>query len=376
MKKIYSLFMIFMLSLALMFFGCKDEINLTIKGERNVLEGEQITLSIETNLETYDCIWSSSNPEIANVNNSGVVTGIKEGTSTIKVVVGDITKDALITVSKFEIMLSVEKYLHIGDKTKIEVTHNSKLEKDVFFSSSEPEIITIDENGNIEALAEGKANITATIGGTRKTVTISVLKVGEEIPVDDPEPIEDPEPIDDPTPRPVVDPLEIYVPKIIRYDDCFVAEANREVHWYSYNENILMFNEMNEVVPMDAGCVTIKAVDVNNKDAYVEMEVYVVYSDIPPVKIQLLSENGQYEVAIERVGAYVYSSLQLVVKAIDSDPNADLTVIWKVDNENVASISSSGLLVPNTVGTVKVTATSVFDSEIYATLTIKVVSGK
>ena len=380
MKKFYKVLLVLILLSALIFLpACKKSNSATIKGERSVLEGEQITLSIETDIETYSLKWTSSNPEVASINPNGVVTGIKEGTTEIRVTINDMVLDAIVTVTKFEINISCEKYLHIGDKTKMVVTHNSKLEKEVFFVSSNADVATISQDGEIEALSEGETTITVTVGGKKKNFLLKVLPIGEEIPIDDP-PIDDPvdDPVDDPTdePGPVVIPIEIYVPTIIKYDDCIIATANRDVTWYSSDpDNILFFNEENEIVLMGGfGPVTIKAVDVNNKDAYVEKVVYVVLTDVAPKEIEIYNEEGVYEVALEKVGGIVSSSLQLKVRAVNSSDDADTTVVWTTSDESVAAIGKSGLVVPNKIGTVTIKAVSVHDETVYATVTIKVVS--
>ena len=381
MKKIYKLlFIVVTFIVCLLLTSCKKNYTVTIKGDRNVLEGEQIALSIETNKESFSVEWSSSNPEVASVNNYGVVTGIREGTSQIRVKIDDLTADALITVTKFVISVSSDKYLHIGDKTKVLVTHNSKQEKEVFFSSTFSDVATIDSEGNVLAVGIGETTITITVSGIRKSFVLKVLDDSEELPVEDPnvdptEPV-DPEPIDpepvDPNP-PVINPLEIYVPTIIKYDDTIFATASREVDWYSSNESVLMFGEEDEILIMDFGKATIKAVDKNNVDAYAEKEVYIVLTDIAPNKIEIYNEDGKYEVPIERIGAYIYSSLQLKIRAIDSDDNADVTVIWQVDDESIAAISDNGLVIPNKYGEITVKAISVFDANVFATIKIKVV---
>ena len=70
MKKIYKLLIIVVTFIVcLLLTSCKKNYTVTIKGDRNVLEGEQIALSIETNKESFSVEWSSSNPEVASVNN-------------------------------------------------------------------------------------------------------------------------------------------------------------------------------------------------------------------------------------------------------------------------------------------------------------------
>ncbi len=57
---------------------------------------------------------------------------------------------------------------------------------------------------------------------------------------------------------------------------------------------------------------------------------------------------------------------------IGDHDNADTTVIWSVDNENIASVSDNGLLTAVNNGTVVVKAVSVYDEDVYATKTVKI----
>ncbi len=59
------------------------------------------------------------------------------------------------------------------------------------------------------------------------------------------------------------------------------------------------------------------------------------------------------------------AAIQLYAAAFPSD--ASDSVIWSVDNENVATVSKNGLVSAKNNGTVYVTATSTFDESIYAT---------
>lgn len=59
------------------------------------------------------------------------------------------------------------------------------------------------------------------------------------------------------------------------------------------------------------------------------------------------------------------AAIQLYAAAFPSD--ASDSVIWSVDNENVATVSKNGLVSAKNNGTVYVTATSTFDESVYAT---------
>lgn len=85
---------------------------------------------------------------------------------------GDSTSESTASLAKitFETpSIGVAKY----DKTTLTVEVEGTLER-VVWTSSAPSIVSVDENGNIEALAEGEATITASAGGASATCTVIV----------------------------------------------------------------------------------------------------------------------------------------------------------------------------------------------------------
>ena len=83
--------------------GCEEEktskIIISISGANNVYIGEEITLSAKVDGSEAEVIWSSSNSEIATVEN-GVVKGIKEGSVTIKIQVEDVVQEYDVNVKE------------------------------------------------------------------------------------------------------------------------------------------------------------------------------------------------------------------------------------------------------------------------------------
>ena len=365
MKKIYKILVIFiLLFMTIIFSSCKND-TISIVGEESVLEGEQITLKVETNKEAYTANWSSSNPDVASVNNYGIVTGIKEGTTTIRVSIGDLSTDTLITVTKFEINIECEKKLRVGEETQVIVSHNSNLNKEIFFSSTHTSIATIDNNGLIKALEVGTTVITVNVSGIKNNFTLTVVGEGGENPGGD-----DPGQQGDTTPT--YESLKIDVPTIIKYDDVIIPTANKEVFWTSFNEEIVVFGEDNMILPMANGRVKIRGTDVNNHDSYVDKEIFIVMSDVVPNEIQIYTELGSNEFVMGKKEGYATSLLQLYIRAINSDRDSDVTVIWMIDNENIATINDLGVLSAIRTGTVTITAVLVLDPTITATFILNI----
>lgn len=105
MKKL--LLFILVLTFALVIVGCDDpvvpeEYTLSVEAEVTTLKvGETITIFAETNKPDATFEWSSSDEEIAKVNQVGMVTGVGVGTATITVKVEDVGEEEVeITVTE------------------------------------------------------------------------------------------------------------------------------------------------------------------------------------------------------------------------------------------------------------------------------------
>lgn len=121
-----------------------------------------------------DVVWSSRTPEIAVVDDNGLVTGVGEGTAIIKVETADqANAEALGTIEgtiKLEVRdeigvqsIDVVNRMIIGDKIRMEANAQPLDAPDpsVEWISSKPEVATVDANGMIKALSVGQTQITA-----------------------------------------------------------------------------------------------------------------------------------------------------------------------------------------------------------------------
>ena len=190
--------------------GSQEEINVTgvslnkTSGELKVNEELQLIASIlpedATNKEVS---WTSSDEKIATVDENGKVTAISEGKATIIVT----TKDGGFTASSEITVLPKGEDGGTGgepedikvtgvslDKTSGELKVDEELKlvasilpedatnKEVSWTSSDEKIATVDENGKVTAISEGKATITVTTkdGGFTANSEVTVLPKGED----------------------------------------------------------------------------------------------------------------------------------------------------------------------------------------------------
>ena len=139
--------------------------------EKEMFIGEELTLTVTFTPEnaTYkDLRWSSSDSNIATVNNDGKVTAIKEGECIIFAKTeNEKTAECKIIVKPIEvenIKLDIEeKTLEEGEEFTLTatITPETATYKDIEWSSSDSNIATIDNQGKVTAIKEGECSIYA-----------------------------------------------------------------------------------------------------------------------------------------------------------------------------------------------------------------------
>ena len=128
--------------------------------------------------------WSSSAPEVASVTASGNVTALKAGSATITVKTTDGGKTATCSVTVQAKVITVTGVsLDVKTKELVEgetftlkatVTPDNATDKSVTWSSSAPDVASVDANGKVTAVKAGSATITVTTNDGGKTATCAV----------------------------------------------------------------------------------------------------------------------------------------------------------------------------------------------------------
>ncbi|MYH19104.1 MAG: hypothetical protein F4132_08345 [Gemmatimonadetes bacterium] len=136
--------------------------------------------------------WRSADNSVARVSDRGVVTAAGSGTTQISVSSGYATATATVSVeqeaSSIEISPSAITISQVGGTgrfTAVVYDANNRpiLVAAVVWSSSNPEIATVDANGRLTAVSRGSALITASSGGvsTSRPVFVEVPRVPSRV---------------------------------------------------------------------------------------------------------------------------------------------------------------------------------------------------
>ncbi len=153
---------------------------------------------LPANASNTKVTYTSSDESVAIVDDKGVVTGIKPGTATITCAAQNKPEDnfdtCVVTVKEAPVVhvtgitLDItSKELEVNDTFKLTPTiaPNDATIKNVSYSSSNVGVATVDQNGNVTAIASGDCVITVTAadGGLTATCSITVNATSTDVPV-------------------------------------------------------------------------------------------------------------------------------------------------------------------------------------------------
>ena len=138
--------------------------------------------------------WRSTNPEIAEVDQDGNVTAISSGTVTISATTVDGAKVAAceITVSVAYIPVQSVEFevdgisVQMGETRSLSVTvlPENATNKNITWSSTDPDVAVVDENGNMTAVGLGYTFIEATADGKTGYLYVSVMPRLESLSIE------------------------------------------------------------------------------------------------------------------------------------------------------------------------------------------------
>lgn len=147
-----------------------------------------------SNVKLPAITWVSSNPSIASVSADGTITGKAVGTANITATCGDISAVCRVTVGKTEIVVrSVtlnEDFIQLFHNNKdasqahivATVLPDNASDPSITFTSSDPDIVSVDSDGNIKANKSGTVTITAiTSNGVSASCVVSSATLVSDI---------------------------------------------------------------------------------------------------------------------------------------------------------------------------------------------------
>jgi len=302
---------------------------------------EQLMPTIQpTNATNKNVTWESSNTNVATVNSNGLVTAKAVGTATITVRTSDSNKTAICTVTVTAATISVTGVTLNKTSTSLEVGKTEQLtatiqpanatNKNITWSSNNNNVATVNSNGLISAVAAGNATITVTTQDGNKTATCNVTVTTPTVAVTGVT-------LNKTTTSIIyVGGTEQLTPTVQPTN-----ATNKSVTWSSSNNNIATVNSNGLVTAVAAGTaiITVRTNDGNKTDnCFVTVTIAVTGVSLNKTSTSLnVGSTEQLTATIQPTNAI----------------NKNLT--WSSSNNNIATVSSSGLVTAVADGTATIT---------------------
>jgi len=149
--------------------------------------GQFTAVGILSDLTTQNLplvLWTSSNPAVANVSATGLVTALSEGTTTISARSGSVTGSSALTVTPTAVKslqvtpnpveLAPALTQQLTATAVFEDNTNQNVTNQATWTSSAPNVASVSAAGLVTAAAPGQATLTARLGNVTATANVTV----------------------------------------------------------------------------------------------------------------------------------------------------------------------------------------------------------
>lgn len=378
MRKTINVIILVTLSLLLIMQleSCTKKEKLKIKVESINLSEEKGELYIDNQIQLIATIlpknaspinlkWESDKTEIARVDETGEVTALSEGTAiiTVKSDNTDKTDSFTLTVKKKIIKVNSIKIIRseklITNKDTIiegediylavKILPKNSENKSVKWTTSDKNIVTIDQNGKIHAEKAGKSTIKVTSKDGEKTAELKLNVKAKKIEIK--------QIIINSSSKQILEGGELQLTATVLPENA----TNKAFIWSTDNREIATIDQNGKLNAIKEGIVKIKAIAVKNR-------IYSEYS-VTVTKMLLISE---IQIHSPKDKIIVGEELQLTGTVIPADAN-NKEFTWDVDNKKIATINKDGKLTAKAAGSVKVIAKAADKNGISAEYSILII---
>lgn len=305
-------------------------------GERQTVKA---TVS-PSNAPTQIVTWSTSNPAVATVDSSGSVTAVGGGGCEIIATADDISRSIQVFVTGFSSTIPVEK-ISISQVTmtlmegktetlQIIVSPSDATEYALIWSSSDESVATVSTNGLVTAVSRGSTYIKVSCGDVSAMCLVTVKNESDFASTDI-----------------SLNYSEIFLN--LGTSQTLVATVvssevlNESIVWTSSDSNVASINSAGLLISKSTGSTTITA-SIAGKSA--SCTVTVTSSIIPLESVNLSSQA---------VSLGIGGTQSLSASPIPTN-STEQTVSWLSNNEEIATISKTGLVTGVSAGTAIITA--------------------
>jgi uncharacterized protein YjdB len=351
-----------------------ETITLTLRDEATEIymgTSNRITATFSpTNTTDKSLTWSTSDSSIIEVTNGGIAVARDFGqavitaTSNYENIVGTIS----IEVVDFPevVDFTLEAFIGANLTTTIEKDTTAKVRlgnlsptnaktSDVLFSSSNTNIASVNEDGVIYGVTQGEVSITATFGSLSKSIPLTIV---DEIDVIQP------------TNLTLTGETIGYIGRNFSLIPSFgeTIPNDQQVTFKSSNTNVAKVNDQGLITPVNFAGYAPRTVTItvySNANPLLEDSMIITIEKVFPLTLQISSntqvENGR--------------TINITPTFYPLDVT-DRQLTYTSSNPAIATVSSAGdfgVVLGKSIGVATITATSVMDLGVQATLQIEVI---
>lgn len=316
----------------------------------NILLGETYKFAATLNPSfatdpTYT--WSSTNTEVLTVDQDGVVTAVNLGTADIVVTSTDGNKTDKCTVTVDPVPVeSVEIVEHVTVLTEGEthqftatVAPSNATDPSYTWSSSNPEVLTVDKNGMVTAVKPGTADIVVTTTDGKKTDKCTVTVKPQFVSVESVKIVTSPSG------------LKMNVGASFKFDAKITPDDadDKTVTWSSSNKDVLTIDaEGNAKAIAEGEAVIVVTTNDGAKTDDVNITVEVPHVAVSSVEFVDLPVKNKMKVG----DSFTFTSKVLPENATDK------SVVWKSTDDRIISIDSNGKATAIAPGSASISVTT------------------
>ncbi|WP_299161690.1 Ig-like domain-containing protein [uncultured Tenacibaculum sp.] len=248
-------------------------------------------------VQTPTIIWTSSNPDVITVSNSGLVTALKIGTSiiTATAITTDgkaVSSENEITVVKAESKLEIDNLLQditINTTHQYTTTYTNDLGEvetpQISWSSTNPAVLSVSSSGLITAIALGNATITAsvTINGNIFSFedVLTVVGVAERLTINNP-----------------ITELNADTSQTHQYTTTYTDQTGQtqtpQITWSSSDTSIASISSTGIITAVSIGSVTITASVTLNGNTTTDQNTITITGSAPKEKTGTIKTTSSY----------------------------------------------------------------------------------
>lgn len=348
----------------------KSSLNMSSVGETYTL-----TATVKPSNATNKAVtWTSSKPGVATVNSNGKVTAVADGTAviTVKTKDGNYTDSCVVTVSITAVVVHPTGILITGDDFTMTakgethqltavVSPSNTSDKSVVWTSSNPSVATVDQNGLVTAVSNGTAVITVkTVDGNKSDSVTAIV---------------------------IIPPEAVHPTGVTINEDDFTMttegetkqltvdidpdnSTNQNVTWTSSDPSVATVSDSGLVTAVSNGTttITVKTEDGGKTDTItVTVDISSGDDTILPTSVRIegnnkfsytkipsTSESISYNLRLANLG-----SAQQLVATVSPENATNKTLTWTSSNPDVISVDQNGKVTALKEGKAIIKATTV-----------------